>query len=67
MCLCPYHENIRLFLAALRDHTSLKVSFAEFVGQVTCDGETKQCLVGKCDSCIDYIDSFVPSDTSGPI
>ena len=67
VCLCPYHENIRLLLVALRDHTSLTASFAEFVGQVTCDGETKQCLVGECDSCKDSIDSFVPSDTSAPI
>ena len=61
VCLCPYNENIRLLLVALRDHIPLTASFA---GQVTCNGETKQCLVGECDSSFVQVTQVFPFNTS---
>ena len=37
VCLCSYHENVRLLLVGLGEHTSLSTEFSSFVEQVTCD------------------------------
>ena len=37
VCVCSYHENVRLLLVALREHTSLAVEFHDFISQGTCD------------------------------
>ena len=45
VCVCVYscHENVRLLLVALKEHTD----FAAFTEQVTCDPSTKVCMSGK--------------------
>ena len=36
ICVCIYHENMRLLLEVLSKYTKLSESFQEFVDQVTC-------------------------------
>ncbi len=62
MCVCSYHENVRLLLVALREHTSLLVEFQDFIAQVTCDPQAKDCLSSQCTVCKDYIDKYAPSN-----
>lgn len=37
VCVCSYHENVRLLLVALKEHTQLSVDFRPFIDQVTCN------------------------------
>ena len=64
VCLCSYHENVRLLLVALKEHTSLNVEFAAFVQQVTCDANLKECMTRECPRCATLIDEFTPSNKS---
>ena len=35
VCVCSYHENVRLLLVALKEHTQLSVDFRPFIYQIT--------------------------------
>ena len=37
VCLCSYHEIVRLLLVGLGEHTSLSAGFSSYIEQVTCD------------------------------
>ena len=66
VCVCSYHENVRLLLVALKQHTTLSTDFRSFVSQVTCDPSSKDCMSSKCSKCKDLIDTFTlsnPDDT----
>ena len=60
VCLCNYHETVRLLLVALGEHTSLSTEFSSFVKQVTCDPSSKKCMTRECSACLDLINEFVP-------
>ena len=62
VCVCSYHENVRLLLVALKQHTQLSTDFRSFVSQVTCDPSLKDCMSSKCTNCKDLIDTFTPSN-----
>ena len=64
VCVCSYHENVRLLLVALREHTSLAVEFHDFISQVTCDPRAQACLTSKCKTCEDRINNFAPDNSS---
>ena len=64
VCVCSYHENVRLLLVALKEHTSLPVEFHEFISRVTCDSDAQACLKSQCEACKDRIDNFTPSNGS---
>ena len=64
VCLCSYHENVRLLLVALKDHSSLSTEFSTFIDKVTCDAKSKQCMTRKCKTCINLIDKFAPQGGS---
>lgn len=64
VCLCTYHENVRLLLEALKPHTGLHTEFAGFIEQVTCDGTSKQCLLRECQSCVGKFSQFSPQQQS---
>lgn len=53
MCLCRFHENVRLLLESLRKYTELgiTVSFRGFIETVVCDQESEECMYGKCETC----------------
>ena len=62
VCICSYHENVRLLLVALKEHTSLGVQFSSLIDQVTCDATSKECMTRKCSTCSSRIDEFSPQD-----
>ena len=64
VCVCSYHENVRLLLVALKDQTALSTDFSGFIDQVTCDSTSKECMSGKCSECKDAIDKFAPDNSS---
>ena len=64
VCVCLYHENVRLLLVALKEHTSLQVEFHDFISQVTCDAQAQARLTGQCMNCEKHIDTFKPSNGS---
>ena len=64
VCMCSYHENVRFLLVALKEHTSLRVDFHEFISQVTCDAKSQACLTSQCKECKDHINDFTPSNGS---
>lgn len=67
VCVCQYHENIRLLLEALKSHTSLKSDFHGFIDQVTCNPSNKACMSSNCDECKLLIDDFTPMSPETPI
>ena len=58
VCLCSFHENVRLLLVALREHSSLSTEFSSFIEQVTCDATSKKCVTRECSTCVDLIDEL---------
>ena len=64
VCVCSYHENVRLLLVALKDYTALSTDFSGFINQVACDSTSKECMSGKCSECKDAINQFAPGNTS---
>ena len=64
LCLCSYHENVRLLLVVLKEHSSLSTKFSSFVEQVTCDATSKKRMTQECSTCVDLIDEFAPQSSS---
>ena len=64
VCLCSYHENIRLLLVVLKEHSSLRTKFSSFIEQVTCDATSKKFMTRECSTCVDLIDEFTPQSSS---
>ena len=58
ICVCIYHENMRLLLEVLSKYTKLSEWFQDFVDQVTCDPSFNDCNYRKCDNCIHPLDTF---------
>ena len=67
VCVCPYHENIRLLLTALKGYTQLSVDFRSFIDQVTCDSSKKECMSSVCATCSDKINQFTPSNAEATV
>lgn len=67
VCVCQYHENIRLLLVILRAHTDLKDEFSELINQITCDSTAEECMTRKCSDCADSILQFAPHDSEHPV
>ena len=62
VCVCPYHENIRLLLTVLKGYTQLSPDFHSFIDQVTCNSSEKKCMKSECVTCKDKIDQYAPSN-----
>ena len=60
MCACEYHENMRLILNVLESHTNLSSISDEFVTEVTCDENCKDCIYRRCDVCSNFLEDFKP-------
>lgn len=67
VCVCQYHENVRLLLEALKTRTSLKSDFHGFIDQVTCDPSKKECMYSNCNECKLLINDFTPMSPETPI
>ena len=61
VCVCVYHENVRLLLMVLSQYTGLKTDFGEFVEQVTCDPNNKSCNDRSCLVCKNFLSEYEPS------
>ena len=64
VCVCSYHENVRLLFVALKDQTALSTDFSGFIDQVTCDSTSKECMNGKYSECKGAIDKYAPDNSS---
>ena len=59
VCICCYHENVRLLL---QEHTRLCTDFQGFIGQVTYNSSQKPCMSNECSYCRNKINDFTPAD-----
>lgn len=62
VCVCIYHENIKLLLDTLAKCTDLKTNTGEFISQIVCDDSSKDCMLQLCDLCRNKIDAFTPTE-----
>lgn len=60
VCVCLYHENIRLILEALKSHTNFSTEFSTFVEQIVCSASKIDCMYSECSICANKIFSFKP-------
>ena len=67
VCVCCYHENVRLLLLALKEHTELCTDFQGFIDQVTCDSSQKPCMSNERSCCRNKIDDFIPENPADVI
>ena len=58
VCICSYHENIRLLLVVLNKYTTPSVDFQSFINQITCDSSKKECVSCQCIDCEELIDNM---------
>ncbi|XP_063220054.1 uncharacterized protein LOC134529662 [Bacillus rossius redtenbacheri] len=62
VCVCSYHENVRLLLLALKDFTDLPTDFDSFITTLVCDASSKDCMTNRCESCTNSISQHTPKD-----
>lgn len=67
VCVCSYHENVRLILVALKKYSDLSTDFSSFVNQIVCDSQSKECMSNECLVCKDKLNSFSPQNPSTSI
>lgn len=67
VCVCSYHENIRLLLVALKEHTQLSVDFKSFIDQITCDSSEKTCMSRQCTNCENKLDNYKPMNPTDTV
>ena len=58
VCICMYHENVRLVILGVGKQTNLSSSFSVFASQVTCDDQSKKCVYRQCDNCKELLETF---------
>ena len=52
MCLCKYHENMRLLLESLRSYIhGLPTGFHDFLETIVCNQDAEECMIGRCELC----------------
>ena len=50
VCLCKYHENVRLLLVAAHQVVpQVPLGFREFISTIVCDQENEDCMFGNCE------------------
>ena len=62
VCVCAYHENIRLMLIALKSHTSPEIpcDMSSFVDAIVCNSNSKECMTGACGDCARNVHLYKP-------
>ena len=56
VCLCQYHENIRLICDCLSKEIEGFPSYSgDFVDKFVCDISSEECMLGRCQNCATYI------------
>ena len=52
VCLCRYHENVRLILSCLHEKCAeVPLRSADFISISVCDPQNNDCMLGKCSTC----------------
>ena len=52
VCLCKYHENMRLLLSSLKSCIPvIPMQFKEFLATIVCDQGSESCMIGRCQDC----------------
>jgi hypothetical protein len=70
LCLCVYHENVRLLLSS---STVFKNTTTEFVKTVVCDDGNEKCMLQQCNNCKDlqlfraFVDGLSQEDLESEI
>jgi len=60
VCLCQYHENIRLLCDCLAKVVPTFPSYSgDFVDNAVCDSESEECMMGKCSSCPTWLEDVI--------
>lgn len=62
VCVCVYHENVRLLLQALKPSTQLNQEFSGFINQVVCSPTLKDCMYSECETCANKLLSLKPQE-----
>lgn len=63
VCVCSYHENMRLLLLALKPVIDIPTKFSAFINQIVCDSSSQICMSLQCDNCKENIACFKPQST----
>ena len=67
VCVCEYHENMHLTLNVLESHTNLSSILDEFVSEVACDENCKDCIYPQWDVCRNFLQDFKPQTENDDI
>lgn len=67
VCVCVYHENIRLILSALKSHSELPIEFKPFIDKIVCNSKSKDCMTQSCLICRNKIDLYTPENLEEPL
>lgn len=67
VCVCVYHENVRLLLWALKGETGLPDNISKFTNELVCDPESEQCMSLECNACRGKIKDYMPQDTNDDV
>lgn len=62
VCVCKYHENIRLIFCALNAYVQVPTVFREFLAEVTCSQDEKLCMTHTCLKCATKIEKYNPKN-----
>lgn len=59
VCLCQYHDNIKLLCEAIHKAVpEFPLYSGDFVNNLVCNSENELCMTGKCFKCPDWIEDF---------
>ena len=68
VCVCTYHQNVKLMLAAIE----IPDNYKDLMKIIVCNIESKDCMLQRCDQCPstqlleDYLDSYFIWADFGP-
>ncbi|EDO38580.1 predicted protein [Nematostella vectensis] len=65
VCLCQYHENIKLICDCLSKQITEFPSYTgDFVDNFVCSPNSEECMHGKCSQCPKFLDELEYDDTT---
>ena len=57
VCLCQYHDNIKMLCVTLSKEISSSYS-RSFVDNLVCDSNKEECIAGKCQKCPNWFETM---------
>lgn len=68
VCLCQYHENIKLICDCLKKEIPEFPNYSgDFVENFVCSSDSEACMFGRCAKCPDWLKTFTEEvDLEGP-